>query len=116
MSLKTAFHNRFLFKINLLSLPVSGARLLPGIPPLPPPFPTPLPASVSRLPLYVQTALRWQEEAGYATIVAQAINTLAPRGGSGVKAGLQSISNRQPRSHNMGNPCFFCAQWDSKTG
>lgn len=37
-------------------------------------------ASVSCLPLYVQTARPSQEEAVHATIVARAINTLAPRG------------------------------------
>lgn len=67
--------------MNLLPLPVSKARL--GYPLSPAPTPPSLPppaASVSSLPLYVQTARPSQEEAVHAAIVARAVNTLAPRG------------------------------------
>lgn len=68
-----------------------------------PPLP---PASVSHLPLYVQKALRSQEEAVYAAIVARAINTLAPRGGSGVKAWLHSVSNQETTARGI--PAYTC--------
>lgn len=75
-----------------------------------------LPVTLQLLPIYVQRALKSQEEAvqaGSFVVVAGAINTLAPTGGLKSKHGFSShtLSDQQWVLINEGNP-WFCSVFD----
>lgn len=100
----------FLFKMNLLPLPVSKARL--GYP---------LSRPLSPTPPSTSSFCRFRE---LFALICPDSSTVAGRGRTcnycctshqhfGTERSQISTSGRRAGSHNMGNPCFHCARGDS---